>query len=67
MDHVDFHICDRCDGVLLLRDEVVGTHPVSGKNTFMHVKCALPEHNAVSIEEWLDVQTAKRLHKTKED
>ncbi len=67
MDHVDFHICDRCDGLLLLRDEVVGLHPVSGEKMFMHKKCALPEHFAISIEDRLDIQTTKYLNKRKDE
>ncbi len=67
MDHVGFHLCDRCDGIILLREEVVGIFPKSGTPMFLHNKCALPENKAILVVEWLDLQTAKPLLGSKED
>lgn len=48
-----FHQCDRCDGIVGLWEEVVGTHPVMGRTLFLHDRCARPDDHAVPITVWL--------------
>ena len=55
-----FHLCDECNGIVGLWEEVVGKHPVTGKDLFMHDGCAQPEHQAIPIKDWLDQRVAAK-------